>query len=408
MKIDSKTVATLATIPDGKTEHFYWDESMRRFGLRLRRSGKVVRRSWVVQYRHAGASRRMTIGKVEVLNPEQARDAARRVLAKVDLGGDPADDRQERRAKDRLTFKHLVAEYLEAKRGELRPETFRSSKSFLTGSYYKQLHSTPIDKITRRDVAQALVVISRENGKAAAVVARAKLSAFFGWTMRMGLLSDAAANPVVGTDPPKTSPPRHCVLNDQQIAEIWRACDSDDDFEKIIKLLVLLPARRREVGGLCWSEVDLERGVWVLPGTRAKNGRSISYPLVDMALDIIKSVPRRAGRDQLFGERHAQGFSAWNPHKKSLDHKTGLTDLWTIHDLRRTVATRLADLSTPPWVIEEILNHQSGHRAGVASIYNKSKYEREVRQALVMWESHIKNLVEGFEGRKVLPLRSIN
>jgi len=65
----------------------------------------------------------------------------------------------------------------------------------------------------------------------------------------------------------------------------------------------------------------------------------------------------------------------------------------------------LNDLGVLPHVVEQILNHQSGHRRGVAGVYNKSPYEREVRNALAMWEDHIRTLVEGGEHR-VLPLRA--
>ena len=74
---------------------------------------------------------------------------------------------------------------------------------------------------------------------------------------------------------------------------------------------------------------------------------------------------------------------------------------WTVHDIRRSVATKLADIGVLPHVIEQILNHQSGHRAGPAGIYNRSSYEREVRAALAMWEDHVRALVEGGE-RKIV------
>ena len=84
-----------------------------------------------------------------------------------------------------------------------------------------------------------------------------------------------------------------------------------------------------------------------------------------------------------------------------LDQKTGIAEKWNIHDVRRSAATRMADLGVAPHVIEQILNHQSGHRAGVHGIYNRSSYEREVRAALALWEDHVRALVEG-GARRVL------
>jgi integrase len=71
---------------------------------------------------------------------------------------------------------------------------------------------------------------------------------------------------------------------------------------------------------------------------------------------------------------------------------------WTLHDLRRTAATRMADLGVQPHVIEAVLNHVSGHKSGVAGIYNRSTYEREKRQALELWADYVAAVAEGREG----------
>src|SRR5262249_60882378 len=130
---------------------------------------------------------------------------------------------------------------------------------------------------------------------------------------------------------------------------------------KIIKLLILLGARRQEIGGCAWPEFDLlsPQPSWTLPAARAKNGRAHTLPLLPMALAIIKSVPRMASRDLLFGSRADYGFSSWPQGKRALDQRCGVED-WTIHDLRRSVATGMADLGVGPHGIEHILNHQSG------------------------------------------------
>ena len=90
----------------------------------------------------------------------------------------------------------------------------------------------------------------------------------------------------------------------------------------------------------------------------------------------------------------------WAHHKRRLDARSGVVD-WTVHDIRRSVATKLADIGVQPHIIEQILNHVSGHKAGPAGIYNRSSYEREVRAALALWEDHVRTIVEGGE-RKVV------
>jgi integrase len=106
----------------------------------------------------------------------------------------------------------------------------------------------------------------------------------------------------------------------------------------------------------------------------------------------------------LFGTRSDGGLSHWHQKAKLDQHLT--IKPWRVHDLRRTLATRLCDLGIAPHVVEQILNHQSGHRAGVVGIYNRSSYANEVRAALALWADHIRTLVESGE-RKVVPMRQV-
>jgi integrase len=65
------------------------------------------------------------------------------------------------------------------------------------------------------------------------------------------------------------------------------------------------------------------------------------------------------------------------------------------HDLRRTVATRMAELGVQPHIIEAVINHVSGHKGGVAGIYNRASYDKEKREALNLWAEHVMATVEG-------------
>jgi integrase len=138
-----------------------------------------------------------------------------------------------------------------------------------------------------------------------------------------------------------------------------------------------------------------------LPKERAKNGKALTLPLMPTALDIIKSVPRMASRDQLFGSRSGGGFTSWDAGKAALDERSKVAE-WTPHDLRRTFSTRLhEELNIAPHVVEALLNHFSGHRSGSARPYNQAKYLPQMRQALAQWEDFIRALVTGGE-RKVI------
>jgi len=400
MKLTAKATAALV-LPTDKNDHIEWDEDLKRFGYRLRKIGDKVARSWVVQYRHAGNTRRMTLNSI--LSAGEARAEAEKILAKVALSQDPQSERKRRASADRFTCSALAEQYLAAKKPEVRSRSFTEMQRYLQSSYFKPLHNILVDSVTRRDVAARVLIIGRESGQVAAARARTALSGMFSWAMENGL---AEANPTVGTAKPKEPPSRERTLSDQELLAVWRAA-GDDDFGRIVKLLALTGQRRTEVGGMCWSEIDLGGSTWVIPKERAKNKREQRVPLAELALNVIRAVPTVVGRDLLFGARTDRGFTSWNEHKRKLDARLGdQVRPWTLHDLRRTFCTRLADLGVLPHVIEVAVNHQSGHKRGPAGIYNRSKYAAEVQKAVFLWDRHVTALIEGREERKVVPIRS--
>jgi integrase len=397
MRLDTKTVSKLS-LPSDKSDHIAWDGELRGFGYRLRRGARgQVLKTWVVQYRR-GRTRRVLLGSGDLLSAEQARHQAKKLLAKVALGEDPQADKTDRRQKDNYTLGALADEYLAFKQPIIRPPSYSNLVLYLRGPYFKPLHGVPIDTVTRRDVAARLVAITRAHGSIVAARARGALSTFYVWAMGNGL---AEVNPIIGTLKPQDAEPRSRVLSDEELAAIWRA-SGNDAYGRVIKLLILTGARRGEVGGMRWSELDLDRTIWTIPPQRTKNKKPHTLPLMPATLDIIAGVPRRVSRDHLFGTRSAVGLRHWHA-KGALDRRLGAAvGPWRLHDIRRSVATRMADLGIMPHVIEAVLNHHSGHRSGVSGIYNRSAYEREVKAALALWGDHVRTLVEGSE-RKILP-----
>jgi integrase len=413
MKLTNATVTALG-LPAGKLDAIFFDDDLPGFGVRLRAGG---RRTWICQYRVGAKQRRIKLGIVGVLDADKARSAAKHRLAQVTLGGDPQADKLLTRAKASITLIAVIESYLGAKKASLRPKSFEETGRYLR-KHWRPLHGLPVHKIERRNIAARLAEITDENGPVAATRARAALSALLAWTVGQGL---ADANAVIGTNRPAEPISRDRVLTDAEIHEIWAAC-RDDDYSRIIKLLLLTGQRRDEVGAIGWSEIDTDRHIWCIPGSRTKNKRQQVVPLSPLALTVIANARRRVGNDRLFG-KGAEGFAGWSKAKAALDRRiseariaaaagqgtppgtTSIAD-WRLHDLRRTVATMMADkLGVLPHVVEVVLNHVSGHKSGVAGVYNRAGYEREVRAALLVWADHLESIVEASE-RKIVPLRT--
>jgi integrase len=92
------------------------------------------------------------------------------------------------------------------------------------------------------------------------------------------------------------------------------------------------------------------------------------------------------------GTNSSKPFSGWSKSKAALDKLSAVSD-WTLHDLRRTFATRLAELGVAPHVIERLLNHVTGTVSGVAAVYNRASYLAEMRAAIEVWEAYLREKI---------------
>ncbi len=374
--------------PVGSKDHIIWDEGMPAFGVRLRPS----KTTYVVQYRVGRQQRRESLGDVRKLTLKDAKRAAAQRFAKIELGIDPAAEKAAERNVDRTKFGIIVDRYLAAKKPDLRPNSWKAAKRYFE-VYWGPLHGRPIAGITSKVVAPLLATLTEKHGRTAAARARSNLSALFLWAIGEQLV---ASNPIIGTnDPAEGLPARDRVLDDREIKTIWNAC-LDDDFGRIVKLLLITACRRDEIGGLSWPEIDFEAERIILPGARTKSKRTHILPLPKLATNILRDVRRKEEREFLFGLRGG-AFSRWGWEKMALDKRIleggNRIAPWRLHDLRRTAATRMAELGVQPHVIEAVLNHSYGSQ--VARTYNRHSYEAEKREALSRWAERLKILTGG-------------
>ncbi|HEY6701414.1 MAG TPA: tyrosine-type recombinase/integrase [Pseudolabrys sp.] len=291
-----------------------------------------------------------------------------------------------------------MRDYLEACQRALKPKTLIGYKGDLE-RLWKPLHKMALSAVSRPVIAAHLRVIAKESGPVSANRARGTLSSFFAWAIGEGLCEDDAVNPVIGTNTFDTKP-RDRVLSNAELAAIWKAAP-DNDYGRIVKLLLLTGQRRDEIGGLRWSEIDTNENLITLTGARTKNGIEHRVPLSGEAMEALQGITPH--RDLVFGIGQ-DGYAGWSKGKTALDAACGVKG-WTLHDLRRTAATGMADLGVLPHVIEAVLNHVSGHKAGVAGIYNRSTYANEKRAALDLWAGHLRVIVAQASGANVTRLK---
>ena len=198
-------------------------------------------------------------------------------------------------------------------------------------------------------------------------------------------------NPCAGVHRPAAPLARDRVLTNTEIARFWAATgDLAEPFGTVLRLLLLTGCRLNEVTGMRRAELSEDGASWNIPGARTKNRRPHTVPLSTLARKLLGEHSRQ--NDLIFSTTGTTPVSGWSKIKRRLDG-TMVIPPWRIHDLRRTAVTGMAELGIRPDVIERLVNHISGHRAGVAGIYNRSELLLERRAALERWATHIAGLV---------------
>jgi integrase len=388
MKLTQKAVDAIGLGGD----RVVWDDETPGLGVRVQ-SG---RRTWIVRYRVAGTQRQKSLPGALPLR--QARAHAAEIRAGAARGSDIVADgraasaaaRREAEAARARSLGTLVERYLVDAEKRLRPSSFRLAKFYLN-RHWLPLHGRPADDLARRDI---VAILEPYAGRVTAAQALAHLSACLTWGAERGLLERNAA---IGVKAPVERRGRERVLTEVEIRTLWSATEGagagkvDGRYFAIVRLLLLTGQRRDEVGDVPRSELDLARAMWSLPGERTKNWLPHDVPLSSQAVGILRAALEQGEGERVFGCR---GFRDWSRCKARLNAATKLPS-WVLHDLRRTVVTGMVEIGVAPHVVEAVVNHVSGHKGGIAGVYNRAKYSQEKRTALQRWADHVERIVAG-------------
>lgn len=364
-----------------------WDARLPGFGIRVSAAGT---KSFILLYRHKGRARRITLGRYPVLSLSDARGRAREALAEVARGEDPQSQKVVDRAGSRFdeAVRVFVRTYCQQHN---RQSTRRETQRLLEARFVRRWRARDVREISKANVLEIIDEAVNEGTPSAANHALATIRLFFNWCVDRGLVE---VNPCIRLKMPAKAVSRDRVLADAEVRDIWNAaCSMEYPFGTITQLLLLTAQRRNEVTQLRWSDLDFNAGIWSIPGEFTKNGVAHVVPLVPEAIEILKRVPR-IDNDMLFPSRAGNGraFSGFSKSKERLA-ALACVEPFTLHDLRRTAATRMAGLGVAPHVVERLLNHVAGILGGIAGVYNRFKYRDEVREALGLWTGYVRNLV---------------
>jgi integrase len=384
-------------VPPGERDVLAFDDALPGFFVRKFESGRA---SYGVKYQIGAQQRRLTLGAVVRGNLKAMRLEASAILAKARLGQDAVAEKRAQLGKRIVTLGELIPRYLHAREGDLRQKSLTEISRYLNRSW-RALHASAIDTITRQTIVAVVDKMEHDSGPVAADRARTALSTFFSWAIDRGYIE---INPTMHIRARAQGRARERTLSEMELVSLWRACH-DDDHGRIVRLLILTGQRRAEIGDLSWSEVNIDKRQIELSAGRTKNGRPHIVPLSTLASAILKGTTRREGRDLVFGNG-VGGFSGWSKAKSDLQRRLATLsepsepmEPWTLHDIRRSVVTHLNEHGfAQPHVVEAIVNHVSGHKVGVAGVYNRAVYAAEKCRAIELWSDHFEALVDGKAG----------
>ena len=341
--------------------------------------------------------RRLSLGKFPDVTLEKARNRANELTQAARAGRDRVDEEKSAKLamESRMTTADLVDEYVRRRvTGRLRtaPEIEARLKRALA-----PVINRPADDLKRRDLRKLLEATADLGHPREAEQRRVCLNGFFKWSVANDHLEK---NPMQGLSSFGRSPPRQRVLSGDEIETFWRWLEEGDMPSapaNVLRLQLCLGARCSEVGGMRGSEFDTKTWLWTLPAERSKNKKPRVTPIVGTARDIIAARLEQAGSGPLFLTETGRPLSSMHVGHFLLNHEPPMPKIGS-HDLRRTVATQMAEALG---IGLEAIARVIGHTAGGASTrtlvahYVTAEFVADKTKALEAWDRRLRLIIAG-------------
>jgi integrase len=358
----------------------YWDVDHAGFGLRVEPSGS---KTFLVRYRPGGGrkapKRFLTIGRYGKLTPDEGRAEARKVLSASELGLDPAAERLRKRKE--MSVSGLCDLYLEMGVETKKPLTVAGDRGRIDRHIKPLIGSKRAFEVTTADVERLMKDIAAgktradfktgrsrsrvivRGGKGAATRTVGLLGGIFSFAQRQGIRAD---NPCRGVRryPDKAS---ERFLSPAEIANLGAVLSkvelqgANSSAVNIIRLLAMTGARRNEIAGLRWDEVDLDRACLRLKDS--KTGAKV-IQLGAAPILLLSGLKPTNSSTYVFpatsGTSHFQGIKrVWQAVRK----EAGFPDL-RLHDLRHSFASIGLASGDTLSLIGALLGHSNARTTG--------------------------------------------
>jgi integrase len=330
----------------------YYDAALPSFGIRV---GKRARTFVIL---NGPMRRRISLGRYPVVTLKEARLKAHAIL-----GGTIVPEQ-----KDAPKALYVLDQFLEAHQRTTRSSTHREARRLLARHFAAPFGRRHLDDITTQDLTRSIDGLLRT--PAEAIKAHAAISAFFNWAVRREYIE---RNPLAGIPLPAKPKTRDRVLSDHELGAVLKTALQliHTPFGMIIIVLAHTGLRKTEAHTLSWPCIT--RDTITIPAHLSKNNTELVLP--NTINGYLASVPKTG--PALFPLE-----LRWQKAKAEFDKRSGVTG-WVLHDLRRTLSTKMAEWEiAPPDVVEAILNHKSGSRSQIQRVYDRHSRLPQMRRAL--------------------------
>ncbi|WP_304074537.1 integrase family protein [Maricaulis maris] len=349
VKITSRFVADIPAVETGQV--LYRDAVLRGFGVRVGSRSKVYFAEGSVQRR----SRRVTIGRADVISADQARKQAAQILAKMARGIDPSLERK--KADERSLSLERAFEGFFASRPHLSQVTVASYRRTYR-LYLAAWRKRPIVDISRAMVLSRHRLIAEKHGEVTANNAMRHLRSVYNFTAAAS--DDFPSNPVQILTQGRSwfkEKRRSGLIRSEDLPKWWKAVHSETPAGRdILVLAIMTGMRRSEILGLQWANIDLAAARLEIPVT--KNGDPLELPLSDFLVKLLKARKKTSRQSAwVFPGRGGRGHQTET--KRLIERVRFASGVdFTLHDLRRTFITIAEGLDVPYYALKRLLNHR--------------------------------------------------
>lgn len=404
-------------LPDGtrrSTQRDYRDRLVP--GLTLRVS--ATERAWAYVYRHAGRVRRYSIGSARDVSLVQAREIVKGkggLASQVAAGRDPQGEKKQERhavkaAQGRRTFEKVCDDYMKARAGTFKAKTRDAWARMLKADIVPALGKRYPEEITRGDVRELIRSIVKRGAPVSANRNYEVVRAIFSWAVSEEIVG---STPCTGLESVLSDEkPRQRVYSNDELRAIVAAAKGTE-YQDVVGLILHTATRSGETRSAKWEHFDTEeRKMWSIPPEDTKAGDAHPVPLSAGALAILTSIKaRQEAKPSAFlfpaptREGHLDSSSNVVEEIRGAvrvavedekDRERFKVSDFGLHDLRRTVATRLAESGVAPHVIEAILGHRPPKLVRTYSVYTPL---REMKLALDAWGEQLAVILAGEEAK---------